>query len=433
MRNQILIPTVLLPFLLFTGCAKNEKPNIVIFFTDDQGYADVGCYGAKGFETPNIDKLAMEGIRFTDFYVPATVCTPSRAGLLTGRYPKRANLHKAVLFPFSENGLSQEEFTMAEMLKTVGYATACIGKWHLGHQEKYMPNNHGFDYYFGVPYSNDMDNHYYKNLDFQAPPLPLYRNRELIESGPDQRYLTKRYTEEAVGFIEREKDNPFFLYVPHNMPHVPLHASETFEGKSDQGIYGDVIMELDWSVGEIVKALKQSGVYENTLFVFTSDNGPQIGSATPLRGKKATTWEGGQREPAILVWPNKITAGVVCTEMVTSMDLMPTFASISGAILPEGLEMDGLDIMTLLDNPQDFHLPERPFYYYARNGKPEAVRFGKWKLHISKTRGWNEGEPFPVSLYNLRDDISETKNLAESHPEIVSKMSAMIVDFDASL
>ena len=423
---------------LLSGCnpelgINNKEPNIIIFFTDDQGYADVGCYGAVGIETPHLDKLATEGIRFTDFYVAATVCTPSRAGLLTGRYPKRANLHEAVIFPDSKHGLSPDEYTMAEMLKSSGYTTACIGKWHLGHKEEYMPNNHGFDYFFGVPYSNDMDGYYYKRNDFQSPPLPLYRNKEIIEEGPDQRYLTKMYTEEAIRFIQKEKENPFFLYLPHNMPHTPLHVSENFEGKSDLGVYGDVIMELDWSVGEIVKSLKLAGIYENTLFIFTSDNGPQVGSALPLRGKKATTWEGGQRVPAIMVWPGNIPMNSKSSAMATAMDLMPTLAKITGADIPDDIRMDGADISKLLLNPETSILPERPFYYYARNGKPEAIRLGKWKLHIDKSIGWNSKEEFPVSLYNLEMDISEADNIAEKHPEIAEKLRSMILEFDASI
>jgi len=429
---------VLLANNLWSGCNPKagfaeEKPNIIIFFTDDQGYADVGCYGAEGFETPHLDKLATEGIRFTDFYVPATVCTPSRAGLLTGRYPKRANLHEAVIFPYSKHGLSPEEYTMAEMLKNAGYSTACIGKWHLGHEEEFMPNNHGFDYFFGVPYSNDMDGHYYKHNDFQSPPLPVYRNKEIIEEGPDQRYLTKMYTEEAITFIQQEKDNSFFLYLSHNMPHTPLYVSENFDGKSEQGLYGDVIMELDWSVGEIVNVLKENGIYENTIFIFTSDNGPRVGSAAPLRGKKATTWEGGQRVPAIIVWPGKIPSNSTSSAMVTSMDFMPTFSKITGADIPADIVLDGMDISELLMHPDSIQLPERPFFYYARNGDVEAIRLGKWKLHIGKTLGWNSETEFPVSLYNLETDISETENLAGKHTEIVERMQSMLLDFDASI
>jgi len=429
---------ILLLQIILSACNQkdnnqNEKPNVIIFFTDDQGYADLGCYGAEGFETPNFDYLAENGIRFTDFYVPATVCTPSRAGLLTGRYPKRANLHEAVIYPFSDHGLSTEEFTMAEMFKTVGYSTACIGKWHLGHKEEFMPNNHGFDYYFGVPYSNDMDGHFYKHNNFQSPPLPVYRDREIVDEGPPQKMLTKIFTEEAVNFIRKEKKNPFFLYLPHCMPHTPLHASESFNGKSELGIYGDVIMELDWSMGEIIKTLKQEGIYENTLIVFTSDNGPAKGSAKPLRGKKATTWEGGQRVPAIFSWPGIIPSNSMCSEIITSMDLFPTLQQITQAEVPQELEFDGCDISELFSNPEVETLPERPFFYYSRDGKCEAVRFGKWKLHIEKSRGWTSNEPFPVSLYDLETDISEKNNLVEDYPEMVEKLKLMISEFDASL
>jgi len=293
MKLKLRVTVVLLAFfgLLFQNCSSeksNSKPNIIIFFTDDQGFADVGCYGAEGFETPNFDKLATEGIRFTNFYVPATVCTPSRAALLTGKYPIRVGLHEGVISPYSTHGLDPKEYTLAEMLRDNGYTTSCIGKWHLGHQEKYMPNNQGFDAFYGVPYSNDMDGHYYKHNDFQSTPLPFYRNTELIGEGLDQRYLTKMYTEETVKQIKnRSAEKPFFIYLAHNMPHTPLFASEKFKGKSKKGLYGDVIMELDWSAGEIVKTLKEEGIYDNTIFIFTSDNGPRVGSAKPLRGQKA--------------------------------------------------------------------------------------------------------------------------------------------------
>jgi len=419
--------------LIFISCSQQKQlPNIIIIFTDDQGYADAGCFGAEGFETPHLDKLASEGVRFTDFYVPATVCTPSRAGLLTGKYPKRVGLHEAVLFPYSENGLSPEEYTMAEMLQNKGYTTACIGKWHLGHKEKFMPNSQGFDYFFGVPYSNDMDNYYYKRQDFQSPPLPLYRNRELIEEGPDQSYLTKRYTEEAIGQIKDHKDQPFFIYLAHNMPHLPLHASPAFLGKSEKGLYGDVIMELDWSVGEIVKTLKEEGIYDHTLFIFTSDNGPRVGSAKPLRGLKAETWEGGQRVPCIMAWPDVIPAGKVCKELVSTLDLYPTFAEFTGSEIPDYLSLDGTDIGELLQDPENTRLPERPFYFYARNGEAEAVRLGKWKLHIKKSIGWDAGEKgvFPVSLYNLHKDVEEQNNVADQYPDIVNQLTELIDEFD---
>jgi arylsulfatase A-like enzyme len=421
------------------SCSTQEiekKPNIIIFFTDDQGYADVGCYGADGFETPNIDKLASEGIKFMDFYVPATVCSPSRAGLLTGLYPKRVDLHESVLFPFSENGLDPNTFTLAEMLKENGYSTSCIGKWHLGHKEKYMPNNHGFDQFYGVPYSNDMDNYYYKHIDFQAPPLPFYRNTALIGEGVDQRYLTKMYTEETVAQIKnRNKDNPFFIYLAHNMPHTPLFASESFLGKSEIGLYGDVIMELDWSVGEIVKTLKEEGIYENTIFIFTSDNGPLVGSAKPLRGYKAETWEGGQRVPGIITWPSHIPKEKISHELVTTLDLYPTIAKLSGSTIKDNLLMDGIDISKHLLNPEDEVLSERAFYFYARNGNLEAVRVGKWKLHILKSGGWDKNKEgdFPVSLYDLEKDISEQNNVAAQYPEIVSRLKNQLEIFDLNI
>ena len=435
------ISTILLFILISTSSCTNKNdhtegpPNIIIFFTDDQGYADLGSFGAEGFETPHLDQLAAEGIKFTNFYVPATVCTPSRAGLLTGRYPKRSNLHEAVLFPFSDGGLADQEYTMAEMLKAAGYSTSCIGKWHLGHKEEFMPNNHGFDSFYGVPYSNDMDNHYYKGNGFQSPPLPFYRNTELIESGPDQQFITKKYTEEALTQIKNRGEKPFFIYLAHSMPHEPLHASPAFKGKSEKGLYGDVIMELDWSAGEIVRVLKEEGIYENTIFIFTSDNGPQVGSAKPLRGQKAQTWEGGQRVPGIISWPNKITKGSVSDEMVSTLDLFPTLASISSSEIPNDLKMDGIDISAFLSSPETIKLPERPFYFYARNGQLEAIRLGKWKLHFKKSIGWNEGSDgaFQVSLYNLDLDIAEKNNVANQFPEIVKKLTNLLKEFDANL
>ena len=412
-----------------------SRPNIIIFFTDDQGYADLGSYGAEGFETPHLDRLASEGIRFTNFYVPATVCTPSRAALLTGRYPKRSNLHEAVLFPYSNGGLSPQEYTMAEMLRDAGYSTSCIGKWHLGHKEEFMPNNHGFDQFYGVPYSNDMDNYYYKQIDFQSPPLPFFRNKQLIKSGPDQQFLTKEYTEEAISQIRNRGKKPFFMYLAHNMPHTPLHASASFKGKSKKGLYGDVIMELDWSAGEIIRVLKEEGIYENTLFIFTSDNGPQMGSAKPLRGQKAQTWEGGQRVPCIITWPDKIPKGVVSHEFANTMDLFPTLARITSSKVPKGLKPDGMDISKFLFAPESIKLPERAFYFYARNGQLEAIRLGKWKLHLEKSLGWDEKVKgtFQAALYDLDLDMAEKENVIKQFPEIANKLTDMLKKFDESL
>lgn len=430
----------LLGLVIISSCRNHNDniqnpPNIIIFFTDDQGYADVGSFGAEGFATPHLDQLASEGIKFTNFYVPATVCTPSRAGLLTGRYPKRYGLHEAVLFPFSKQGLPANEFTMAEMLREAGYSTSCIGKWHLGHQEEFMPNNQGFDTFYGVPYSNDMDNHYYKGIDFQSPPLPLYRNTELIESGPDQQFLTKKYTEEAIQQIRNRGEKPFFMYLAHNMPHTPLHVSPAFKEKSEMGLYGDVIMELDWSAGEIVRVLKEEGIYENTIFIFTSDNGPEVGSAKPLRGRKAQTWEGGQRVPGIIAWPGQIPKGIVSDEIVSTLDLFPALANISSSKIPKGLILDGRDISAFLLAPETVKLPERPLYYYARNGDLEAIRLGKWKLHLKKSLGWDEKAEgnFQVSLYDLELDRAEKNNVAKQFPEIVEKLTKLSETFDENL
>jgi len=437
-NNCFVLASLLLISVSFVSCSEKEiakKPNVIIFFTDDQGYADVGCFGAEGFETPHLDNLAASGIKFTNFYVPATVCTPSRAGLLTGKYPKRIGLHKGVISPYSEHGMEPEEYTLAEMLKEQNYDTSCVGKWHLGHLEKFMPNNQGFDSFYGVPYSNDMDGHYYKHNNFQSPPLPFYRNTKLIGEGLDQRYLTKMYTEETVKQIKNRSDKPFFIYLAHNMPHEPLYASENFKGKSENGIYGDVIMELDWSVGEIIKTLKEEGIFDNTIFIFTSDNGPRIGSAKPLRGFKTETWDGGQRVPAIISWPNKIPKGTVSNEMLSTLDLFPTLAKISGATLSKELVMDGNDITGLLEKPEGFKMKERPLYFYARNGDIEAIRLGKWKLHLEKSKGWNAKKmgKFPVSLYNLDTDIEEKVNVAADNHKIVEKLTKQLRDFDASL
>ena len=350
-----------------------RKPNFVIIFTDDQGYGDVGAYGATAYQTPNLDLMAAEGVRFTSFYVAAPVCTPSRAALLTGCHPIRVGLGHRVLFPYSKTGLNPEEITIAEILGDRGYATGCIGKWHLGHHNKFLPTRQGFDYYFGIPYSNDMGGVNYKRQNFKAPPLPLLRGEELIEESPDQRYLTRRYTKEAVRFISENRERPFFLYVPHSMPHRPIAASERFRGKSPHGLYGDVIEEIDWSVGEILAAIENAGLDDNTLVMFTSDNGPVIrearllgyrsGSAGPLRGNKNTTWEGGMREPCIMRWPGKIPKDAVCRELATAMDIMPTFTGLAGAGPPTDRIIDGKDIWPRISRRPRAKTPHEAFYY----------------------------------------------------------------------
>ncbi len=439
-------------------CAKPNKklPNIVIILTDDQGYADVGCYGAKGYKTPNLDKLAEEGVRFTDFHVSQAVCSSSRASLLTGCYSERVNILGA-LNPQADYGLNPRETTIAEMLKTKDYATGIFGKWHLGHLKQFLPLQHGFDEYLGVPYSNDMwpvdyNGEQYTEETYTAKPwkrkypqLPLIDGNEQvaeIKTLEDQATLTTRYTERAVQFIEKNKDNPFFLYLPHSMPHVPLGVSDKFKGKSEQGMYGDVIMEIDWSVGEVMKTLKKHGLDDNTLVIFVSDNGPWLnygnhaGSADPLREGKGTNWEGGLRVPCIMRWSGQITANTECNNIASTIDLLPTIAKITGATLPEN-KIDGVNILPLLKNENDANPRDHFFYYYC--GSLGAVRQGKWKLLFpQEMRSYVDMEPgkdgYPgrtkklkvgLELYNLEDDISETKNLVNDYPDIVKKLEGL--------
>jgi len=404
----------------FSGSEPLEKPNFIVIFTDDQGYQDVGCFGAVGFETPNLDRMAAEGAKFTDFYAAAPICSPSRAALLTGCYPPRVSIPR-VLFPGDKIGLNLSEITIAEVLKSRGYATCCVGKWHLGDVPKFLPTRQGFDYYFGLPYSNDM-----KPPKSLCPGLPLIEGEEPIEFDPDQNLLTKRYTEKAIEFIRKNKDRPFFVYLAHTMPHIPLGVSEEFRGKSERGLYGDVIMELDWSVGQILKTLKELGLDERTLVIFTSDNGPWLskgkngGSAKPLRDGKFSTYEGGMREPCIMRWPGRIPAGMVCSEIATTMDFLPTLARLAGAELPKDRIIDGKDIYALMTKP-GAKTPYEAFFYYFEN-QLEAVRSGKWKLILEHKRG---KRTFALALYDLEKDISEQNDVSDKHPEVVRRLTKL--------
>ena len=451
---KILLLTIMSCFLVF-GCnienSAEQKidqnlPNIVIIFTDDQGYGDLASYGNTAMNTPNTDRMAAEGMRFTDFYMAAGVCTPSRAALLTGSYPKRVGLAHRVLFPYSETGLNPDEITIADMLKEKGYATGIFGKWHLGHHIPFLPTRQGFDYYFGIPYSNDMAHINYQQADdFLVGTLPLFRNEDIIETDPDQRYLTRRFTEEAVNFITANRDQPFFVYIPHAMPHVPIASSHHFEGKSEFGLYGDVIEEIDWSVGLILDHLEILGLEDNTIVIFTSDNGAQEwtgeggwvwtsdqigrptrgevtyphGSNGPLRGAKNSTWEGGMRVPFIIRWPGQIPAGSVSNELATAMDLLPTFASIVGSDLPDDRIIDGYDIWPILSGDANAESPYEAFYYY-RDDRLQAVRSGKWKLHVYRP---DEGRA--QILYDLESDIGETTDVSEQNPEIVEQLEVL--------
>jgi len=407
-----------------------RPPNFVIIFTDDQGYQDLGCFGSPKIKTPCIDRMAAEGMRFTDFYVASPICTPSRSALMTGCYPKRVGLARGVLFPQANRGLNPSEITIAEVLKSRGYATGCIGKWHLGDNEKFLPRKQGFDSYFGIPYSNDMGHRVKPKKG-----VPLLRNETVVEHPARQETLTQRYTEEAVRFVKENARKPFFLYLAHTFPHVPLYAAPPFKGISARGLYGDVIECIDWSTGVLVKALRTLGIERDTIVVFTSDNGPWLskgkngGCALPLRGGKQTTWEGGMREPCVMWAPGRIPAGSVCSEVAASMDLLPTFARIAGASAPTDRVIDGHDIAPLMFGERGAKSPWDAFYYYNTGGALEAVRAGDWKLRIPRRRRKGEEK----GLYNLRAEVSEKTNLITRHPDVAARLEAMMKKFDADL
>ncbi len=447
-KMQKLLPLILF-FWLFSPSLKAELPNFIIIFTDDQGYEDIGCFGSPKIKTPHLDKMATEGRKFTSFYSANSVCSPSRAALMTGSYPTRVSV-PGVLFPRHEIGLNPDEVTIAEMLKGKGYATACIGKWHIGHKPKFLPTRQGFDSYFGIPYSNDMtidpeallaDNINLRNgftadrIKKEKPKknlVPLMRNEEVIEYPCDQTTLTKRYTEEAVKFISENKDSPFFLYLPHTMPHIPLFASEQFKGKSKRGLYGDTIEEIDWSVGQILKSIKEKGMDQKTLVIYTSDNGPwkldrgRGGSSYPLRGYKFQTYEGGMRVPCIMRWPGKVPEGTSCDEVAASIDLMPTIAKLAGAKLLKDRKIDGKDIWPLMSGTEGAVSPHDMYYYYKGN-RLESARQGKWKIRRSGKKSQS------VELYDLDSDISETKNLAKENEALVKDMIKKMNLFDEDL
>jgi len=420
--------------------AATPPPNIVLIFCDDLAYSDLGCYGNTKAKTPNLDRMARQGIRFTDFYVGQPVCSASRAALMTGCYPNRVGIEGA-LSPKSKTALNTNEITIAKLLKSRGYATAIYGKWHLGHTAEYLPTRQGFDEYFGLPYSNDMwPSHPTQGTNF--PPLPLFEAERIVQYMPDQTQLTTWYTEHAVSFIEKNKTRPFFLYVPHNMPHVPLHVSSKHEGKSGPGLYGDVIMEIDWSVGEIMAALRRNGLIENTFVLFSSDNGPWLeygdhaGSALPLREGKMTSFEGGLREPFLAFWPGHVPAGQVSHELVTAMDLFPTIASLSGAALPTDRIIDGKNIWPLLAGEPGARSPHEAFFYYWGR-QLEAVRSGNWKLHfgheyIHPDPPGHDGKPgrmtnqwVGLELFDLAADPGETNNLSRQFPEVVNRLQLL--------
>lgn len=433
---------------------KKPAPNVVIVFTDDQGYQDLSCFGSPNIYTPHLDQIAADGLRLTNFYAAQAVCSASRAALLTGCYPNRIGI-KGALFPKSKIGINPMETTLAEMLQEQGYKTGIFGKWHLGHLPKFLPNNHGFDEFMGIPYSNDMwpvdyeGNQVDKNHPKakRYPQLPFFKNFDVvkeIKTLEDQAQLTTELTEAAVDFIERNKDTPFFLYVPHPMPHTPIAVSDKFKGKSDQGRYGDVIMEIDWSAGQIMKKLKEHQLDKNTIFIFTSDNGPWLnfgnhaGSASPLREGKGTAWEGGQREPCVVSYPNGIEGGRVIDTPMMTIDLLPTIAEITGAKLPE-LKIDGKSVWDIWTGKSN-KSPHDAYFFYYKSNELHGVRYNDWKLYFPHTyrslngrEGGKDGYPVnydmneidEIELYDLRNDISESKNVADQHPKIVLEIKSL--------
>ena len=410
------------------------KPNVIVIITDDLGYDDVGCYwtpdkrpGFEKIQTTNIDRLAAEGVRFTDYYAPSSVCSPSRAALMTGCYPVRVGF-PGILFAASPIGLNPDEVTLAEILKKRGYATACVGKWHLGHLAPFSPRQHGFDAFYGMMFPNDMK------------PFVLHRDETVIEPHPDQKTLTEQFTEEAVKFVRAKRDQPFFLYLAYSAPHIPLHVSDGFRGKSARGLYGDVVECMDWGVGEILKALDETGLADRTLVVFTSDNGPDTrgpydkrGQAFPLRAAKATTREGGVRVPCLMRWPGQIPAGLVCREIASAMDVLPTVAGIAGAQPPQDRIIDGKDILPLMTKPGAPSPHDAFFYYYGE--KLEAVRSANWKLVFPRTAmddtpydrkpGAAKEALLPEALYDLAADVGERKDLIGEHPEVAQRLRAL--------
>ncbi len=435
MRTRIMLLGVLVSMAVSaTVRAANPLPNFVILFTDDLGYGDLGCYGHPTIRTPNLDRMAVEGMRFTQFYCAAPVCTPSRAALMTGRLPIRNGMCRTpqgVLTPFSLGGLPADELTIAEALKAKNYATACIGKWHLGCLPQYLPTHHGFDSYFGVPYSNDMGG------KRPSKGVPLLRNDEIIEDPADLSTLTPRYTAEAIRFITQNREKPFFLYLPYTYPHVPLNASGEFRDRSARGLYGDVVEEVDWSVGQILATLRSSGLAERTLVIFTSDNGPWLvkkldgGSAGLLREGKGTTWEGGMRVPAIATWPGKIKPAVTL-ELGSTLDLLPTLLALAGIPAPTDRVLDGYDISPVLlgTGPS----PRHTMFFY-NGGEIYAARKDRYKMHLATSlyseRGLERHDP--PWLFDLLRDPSEQNDVAAEHAEVIADLQKEIAAHQATV
>jgi arylsulfatase A-like enzyme len=430
----------------------NDKVNVVLIFADDQGYGDLGCFGSEKIKTPNIDQMAKEGRKFTNFMVASPVCTPSRAALLTGCYPKRVGLHQHVLFPSSTKGLHPDEYTLADHFKSQGYATACYGKWHLGHHPETLPRQNGFDHYFGIPYSNDMNHPDNKGKPRGGPDgmdilwndpestltkwkTPLIENEKIVELPVDQRTITRRCTDKTISFIKKNKDNPFFVYVPHSMPHIPLYVPDEIRDPNPLNAYTCVIEHIDAEVGRIIKTIKELRLDQKTIVIYTTDNGPWLpfkhhgGSAGPLREGKGTTFEGGQRVPCVMWGPSRIPANTVCDELMGTIDLLPSLAAITKRKIPSQKKIDGLDASNLILGTGS--TPRKEFLHYTSRGELEGIRSGEWKLLRKKPRNKKQAEM--VMLFNLSKDLSEENNLAQEQPAIVARLSSRMQKLDGEI
>ncbi|MEZ6089965.1 MAG: sulfatase [Pirellulaceae bacterium] len=456
----MLLPFVLASCVAMVAAADAPRPNIVLIFADDQGYGDLGCFGSRKIETPNIDRLAKEGRRFTSFMVASPVCTPSRAALLTGCYPKRVGLHQHVLFPQSTKGLNPSEHTIADHLKGLGYATACFGKWHLGHHPQTLPRQNGFDTYLGIPYSNDMNHpdnkgkpripsdELWKDQETAVSHwnTPLVENETIVELPVDQRTVTRRYTDRAIEFIRQNKERPFFVYLPHSMPHIPLYVPDDAYDPNPQNAYTCVIEHIDTEVGRLIDTIRDLKLADNTIVIYTSDNGPWLqfknhgGSAGPLRAGKGTTFEGGQRVPCVMWAPGRIPAGTQCDDLIGTIDLLPSIAALTESSLPADQKIDGMDLSGLiLGDAGAAHREE--FVHYTSHGELEGIRQGDWKLLLKKKPAKRnakpaanaEGSDVEVLLFDLSKDVGEQNNLAASHPEIVQSLTSRMETIDAEI
>lgn len=455
MKPQFLL-LALAAFICTTAQATDSKPNLIVIFTDDQGYGDVGCFGSTTIRTPNLDRMAKEGRKFTSFMVASSICSPSRAALMTGCYPKRVGMHKGVLFPGSTTGLNPNEHTIADHLKQQGYTTACFGKWHLGHHPEVLPTSNGFDTYFGIPYSNDMNHPKNEGKPAGGPQgmdvlwkdpestltkwnTPLFENDKIVELPVDQRTITRRCTDRAVSFIEKNQDRPFFVYLPYSMPHIPLYVPDDIRDPDPKRAYINTIEHVDFEIGRLFESLRRLKLAENTYVIFATDNGPWLpfkhhgGSAGPLRDGKMSTFEGGQRVPCIMWAPGRIPADSVCDSLASTIDLLPTIAALTSTPLPDDRSIDGVDISSLLFGGATS--PREEFLYFNPGGLLEGIRIGDWKLLIKQTKGKKDGDlaKSEVMLFNLAKDIGEHSNLASAHSEIVERLRLRMIELDAEI